>query len=851
MILFVLQMRVTGTDFSELNMNTDLAMPPKKRMRRAALLLLAIAACVAIGAAIFIPRLNRFQVDGQINLSGPIDEITIKRDEKGMPYVYANSLRDAIFGQGFVTAQDRIFQMQLMRLQAEGRLSELAGDQAKPSDVRSRTIGIARAAKKHAAMLDEASREVFQAYVDGINAFLDQCPGDLPIEFKLAGIQPDRWEIKDSLSILYLMSWDTSANLKHEVLTQMLIDKIGLDRALDLAPININADAPSQPDSASSQTGTHANGSAARQHPIFSPCQWLLADAKLAGLCDSGSLTIGSNNWTTAPAMSSGGKHAIMSGDPHLDPRMLPGIMYAVGFVFPDGRAVGAGPPGIPGFVVGRNEHVALSVTNNYGDVQDLYIETLDPASQANYREGGQSIPFRIEKETLKIKDKSSPDGYRNEEIELRFTSRGPVVSEVLPGLETDKVLTMRWAAVESMQPHLGLADVLTAKSVDEVDTMIQSVTSIVLNFVFADSSGNIGWRASGRIPIRNAESGTLPLLVDADAPWEDNWQGWIPFEEMPHDRNPERGWLGTANHYTVPPDYPYYYSNFAAPSYRYRQLKQRMTEDSDGLSVEEHWQIQRDTKNLMAASVAPALIEGLQADEETAPLADVLKKWDFHDDTDQAGPTVFQAVHREFAKAVYQDELGEQLADAMLGNWYFWQERFEAMVLSGDSPWFDDVSTADVKETIGDMIQRAGKAAIARMAPGLGRDPSTWLWGKVHTIQWVNPIRRSGIGKDWLGTAAHPVAGSGETLYRGWYDYDKPYAVSFAAAVRMVVDFGDSEKVQAILAGGSTARTFHPHQKDQIPAYLSGEPKHWWFSDQAIDSHAVSKLVLVPRKSM
>jgi penicillin amidase len=286
-------------------------------------------------------------------------------------------------------------------------------------------------------------------------------------------------------------------------------------------------------------------------------------------------------------------------------------------------------------------------------------------------------------------------------------------------------------------------------------------------------------------------------------------------------------GWLGTANHYTVPPDYPHYYSNYAAPSYRYRRMKQRIAENESGLSVDDHWSIQRDTKNLMAEAVTPILIDAFAASEETSELAKILRDWDLHDTIDQSGPTIFQAVYCEFAEAVYSDELGEELTQRMLGNWYFWQERFERMVLAGESRWFDDQSTPDVTETMGDMIQRGGRQAIVRLSPQLGPDLHSWDWGRVHTIQFVNPIRRSGIGRDWLGTSARPVNGSGETLYRGWYNFNDPSQVTFAAALRMVVDFGDSEKVRAVLAGGTTGRTFHPHQKDQIDAYLSGEPKH------------------------
>ena len=248
-----------------------------------------------------------------------------------------------------------------------------------------------------------------------------------------------------------------------------------------------------------------------------------------------------------------------------------------------------------------------------------------------------------------------------------------------------------------------------------------------------------------------------------------------------------------------------------------------------------------------MAEAVTPILIEALAADEQTAALAKVLEQWDFHDDVQNSGPTVFQTVYTELAAQVYRDELGDELTAKMLGNWYFWQERFEDLLRSGDADWFDDTETEDVTETAGDMIRRAGKSALARLQGELGADPNQWQWGKVHTIQWVNPIRRSGIGANWLGTKPIPVNGSGETLYRGWYNLNDPYGVTHTAAVRMVVDFGDNEKVRAVMGGGEVARTFHPHQKDQIDAYVSGQPLHWWFSDQALDQHAQSRLALMP----
>ncbi len=805
------------------------------------LLIAPVGGSVVGGIAIWIivPNLNLYQVDGEIQLPGAVDEVVILRDGKGMPYIYGNSLRDLFFAQGFVTAQDRLFQIHLMRLKAEGRLTELAGDIALDLDVRSRTIGFARAAKRHAEILDEESRRMFQAYADGINAFIECCEDDIPLEFLLSGLPTEPWAVEDSLSLMYLMAWDMSANLRHEVIAQLLVDKLGIDQASLLFPLNVYVDTP---EGEKPSAATAYGADAARTSQLLG----LEHDIEIAGLMTGGELQIGSNNWVTNPAVS-GGDYAMLAGDPHLDPRILPGIMYAVGYISPRNRAVGAGVPGIPGFIIGRNEHVATAVTNSYGDMQDLYVESIDPQQKNHYLQGGESLPFEFETETLRVRDASAADGFRTQEIKIRSTQRGPVVSGVFPGLTTDRVITLRWAALDSMQPRTGLVDLFNARSASDIDNALRSVTYIALNFVFADARGDIGWRASGSIPNRTDHSGALPFTIDPIKPWADNWNGWIPFNEMPHSRNPERGWLGTANHYTVAPDYPYYFSNFAAPSYRYRRLKQRIDASAGAMSVDEHWSIQRDTKNLMAEVLTGVFIEALAADEDTRILADVLRDWDFHDTLDQPGPTVFQSVYSELAKAIFRDELGEVLAGRMLENWYFWQERFQQIVLDDTQPWFDDQSTPDLKESREEMIRRAGKSVLARLKKQLGADPASWQWGRVHTMRFDNPIRRSGFGRAWLGSGPYPVNGSGETLYRGWYSFNDPSQVTYAAALRMVVDFGDSEKVRAVLAGGSTARTFHPHQKDQIEAYVSGAPMHWWFSDKAIEAHAVSRLRLLP----
>ena len=688
--------------------------------------------------------MNDYQKDGTLTLKGLKKGVTVKRDEKGMAYIYAENLHDAVMAQGFVTAQDRLFQMQLTRLFAQGRICELAGEKAKAIDVRMRTIGIHRIAKKQEKMLNRQTRDYFQWYVDGVNAFIGECPKDAHLEFKLTGIKPEPWTVTDSLSILYYMGFSTSANITTEIVAQMLMEAVGPEKAMEIMPININPDDPK----GKKQTPPHAS-----RVSVGFPFS---EDQKMLALIDHGPLRVGSNNWVVSPALSAG-KNAVLAGDPHLDTRILPGVWYPFGMITPEFRCVGAVIPGLPGFAIGRTSHIAIAMTNNYGDMQDLYVETVDPAQPDRYLEGKVSRPFEIIHEKLRIKDKEAPSGYREEEIEIKLTKRGPVVSDVLKGLETDKVITLRWAPRESMGERIGgLVEFLTARSINDLNESIEHAPMLCLNWVFADSSGNIGYRASGKIPIRTNNGGTFPYrAVDG----KDNWQGWIPQAEMPHSTNPEKGWIGTCNHKVVPWDYPYYYSSHFSPSYRYRRLKQLMNRPGPK-TVDEQWEYQRDEKNLLAEKIAPIMAKALLAHGDTREMGQILSGWNFMDNPDLAAPTIFQAVYIAFARMVFQDELGKKGTDTLLDDWYFWQERLEKMVLDGSSQWFDNTNTQGEVETLNDLFHQAGLAAATVLSTKFGNDPGHWLWGKVHTLELVSPLRRKGLGKGLLRQRPHAHGG-------------------------------------------------------------------------------------------
>ena len=791
---------------------------------------LVIVLIILISVPLLLRHLNRFQDTGTLNLPGLQKQVLVTRDEKGMAYIRAENMPDALMALGFVTAQDRLFQMELTRLFSEGRIGELVGAKAEKLDARMRTLGFYRQAEKQAQIFNAETRDYVQKYLDGVNAYIRDHQDSYPLEFKLAGIKPTNWEIADSLAIYFYMSWNSSANIQTEIITQMLVDKLGPEKASEIFPLNINPDAGNSDPSPRPRT----EAGLARID--------IAADSEIMAFLDDGPLRIGSNNWATAPKMSPRGK-PIVANDPHLDARILPGPWYPCGLILPDLRIVGVGVPGIPGIVVGRNENVAFGVTNAYGDSQDLYVETVDPANPDNYLEGEQSYPFDVITETLRFKDKDAPQGYSEKEIKIRLTHRGPVISGLMPELVTDKVISLRWAPYETMGPSLGLDRVMTARSTDDIFKALQDLNTLLLNVVFADVDGNIGWTATGQLPIRSQGDGTVPYVVRDG---RDNWVGWVPLADRPKKSNPDRGWLGTCNHMTVDADYPYYYSSHMSPSYRYRRLTELM-ESPGRKTTDDHWRFQRDDLNVMARTIAPIMTEIMLKRDDTKEMGEILKDWNFQDDPQAAAPTIFQDVYRNFARQVVEDELGPDLAMTLLRDWYFWQERLQLFVTEGDSVWFDDVRTENIRETMADLFHRAALETKSELGSTLGPDPKQWLWGRLHTQTFVSPIRREGFGTGLVGGGTYQARGSGETLCRGIYDYQDPFQVTVSASLRMVADLADRDKVLAVLPGGVTARVFNRHTTDQLPAFMNGDKMFWWFSDQAINEHGQSTLALVP----
>ena len=765
-------------------------------------------------------RINTIQRDGEITLKSLKAPVKIVRDEKGMPYIHAETLADAITAQGFVTAQDRLHQLEIIRLNSHGRYSELGGESKLKQDIFFRSLGFLRNARKHAKILNSESRQFIQWYANGINEYISQMKGEYPFEMRLAKLTADPWTVEDVISVLYMIGFSSSGNHKSEMLFSKLFQKLGPAGAMDLMPINIGPQC------------------------TFTEKTKKVPENKLAGLYSllkdvsisynapvDTSYRVGSNSWVVGPKRTKNNA-PILAGDPHLKTNRIPTTWYPTGIITPEYRMVGTGIPGSPGFYNLRTNYIAIGLTNSYIDCQDVYVEILDPKNPENYLEGAKSIPFTIIMETFKIRDKKESSGYREIQYPVMLTKRGPVI------FKSDKIaMTLRWSPMEKMTPELAMYDIIRSKSVSDIKKALSKETMHFFNRTFVDKDGSIGWHTTGPIPVRSQKTGAYPQQVKDS---RDNWIGWIPFEKMPHSYNPPQAWIGTANNMTVDSSYPYYTSSNFGSYYRYARMKEIM-DSAEDTTIDDHMEYQRDTKNIMAEHTAPTIVKILSSFEDTKELGETLAGWDFHDDKDRSAPAVFQIVIMKAALLTFKDELGEDLAREMLGDWYFWQTRFEKMLKDGSSPWFDVKSTEDV-ESMKDIIHQAGLEAIDQYGDG----PE---WGDLHVMEFLNFLIFEGPLKSLVDAGSYPMSGSGETLYRARYEFNKPFAPAYTASLRMVADMSDNEKVLAVLPGGTSGRIFDKHYKDQVEAFMKGEKKYWWLSDELIKEHTESTLVLKPGK--
>lgn len=801
-------------------------------------ILLSLLLLIVIAGIYYVNTFNDYQQDGELTLAILNKPVTVVRDDLGIPYIYAESMADALRAQGFIIAQNRLYQAELYKHIAQGRLAELIGQRGEKTDVLIRTVGIQQLAAKQLEQLNDDAKRFYQHYIDGINAYINQQQHEHPFSLTLLDLSPKPWTLQDIIALQYFQIWSSTANWRTELLAQQLIGSLGAELANEISQVSINPE-DEVVVAANLLDDLPAGLQPVELQPVELQPVKLRIDAALLQAFPN-PLNAASNAWASDAKKSANGA-AIFSNSPHIDASTLPGFWQPMGLFTPELRAIGAAAPGTPGFGIARTEDIVFGATNDNSDGVDLYIETLDPNIVDHYLEGEKSIAMTIRNEVMLIKDDNAEGGFQQKSLRIRSSRRGPLLSDHGISLADNKAIALRWAAINSIADSLGTEELLLAKNIDQARAALRK-NPTPLSHIVVDKHGDIARISTGRVPKRLRGDGSKPYVVTDSS---DNWDGVIPFDEMPMNIRPASGWAGTANHRVVKADYPYAYSTFFSSSWRYRRIKEFMTAHKT-VSVDNHWSLINDVKNPMAQKLAPLFISVLNANEDTINLAKILSDWNLRDDINQSGAAVFQLMVKHFARLTFSDNIDTALWPEFFDATYYWQERLLLLMQDNHNHWFDDITTGPI-ETRDDLLRFAAKASIDELTQRLGADPANWQWGNVLTITFSSPVIPGKSAAEWLGAGTRPMFGSSQTLNRGKYPYSSDYKAKYIDSIRFVADMSDNEKVVAVVPGGSSGRYLDPSLHNQTDAWMNGSQHSWWFSDEKIKAHAVHTLKLNP----
>ncbi|WP_106588534.1 penicillin acylase family protein [Salsuginibacillus halophilus] len=776
---------------------------PKKRRRRTYILIGILGSGIILLTASIIWGYLQMQrplpsTDGEIPVPYMEDGASIVRDSQGVPHIEADNTFDLYFAQGFATAQDRLFQMDMSRRQASGTLSEVVGEDALETDKYFRTFGLRRAAEASLEEYDDNTISALQAYTEGVNAFMERAVREqkLPVEFRILGFQPDTWTPLDSLTIGKMMAYDLGGKWEGQAFRHWAASKFPDEKVEDLMPA-YPADGPNV---------LEAN----REHSVNVAHHFQ----------DIGPLIPppdhGSNNWVVSGEHTKSGE-PLLANDPHLS-LMTPSIWYESHLSGPDHQVTGVVFPGVPGIVVGHNEHVAWGVTNVSPDVQDVFLEQRNEDNPHEFLYDGEYEEATVIEEEIFVDDRDEP--VIHEVVETR---RGPLISEFAypedaEGHPPETALSMKWTAHDATAELAAVLDFNRAENWEEFEEALRSFEAPAQNFVFADTEGNIAYRANGRIPIRSQGEGLLPKPGwDPDYGWDD----YIPWDELPTIINPESGMISTANNRIDDDDYTHHLTHSWAQPFRHSRILE-VLDDGDNFTPEDMQALQMDTKNLQAEELLPLLTEAVQnasaekrAEDEEA--LEVLASWDFYDDRDKAGPAVFHLWRLALIDILFADEMNEDLLELFSGKEGIVDNMIRSAADGEPGAWI--AARGGLEGLALESLQKA----IDEGRDELGASPSDWEWGDFHQVTFEHPLGAVPPLNYLFNPGTQPMDGSPITVQAAGYDDEAPGEVATAAGWRGVMDLNDLSESYHSVAPGQSGHRFSPWYDDQIDDWIEG----------------------------
>ena len=711
-------------------------------------------------------------LDGNVSVAGIDAAVEIVRDRHGVPHINAQSPNDAYYGLGYAHAQDRLWQMEVNRRIGAGRLSELTGADTLALDRNMRTLGVYHVAQQNYANLDPETRAALEAYARGVNAYIasrDLLRRPLPPEFIILGIEPQPWTPADSLVWGKMMALSLNVNMSDELLRAHMAQILDPDQLADIYP--------GYPHPREHELGGLAE--------IYDSIPWIGAWRALTMKSDGEN---GSNNWVVSGNRTATGK-PLLANDPHLG-LSVPSIWYLAHLSAPGLDVVGATLPGIPAVLIGRNDRIAWGFTNTYGDVQDVFIERVDKSNPGRYDSPQGPRPFTVREEIINVKDGEPV------RLAVRSTRHGPVISDLMSDRRKAEmggyVLALAWTALDAHDTtSRATLNIQRARNWDEFVDALRDYAGPQQNMVYADVDGHIGFYAPARIPRRDPSNkilGTLPA-PGWDARYD--WQGFLPFEELPHEYDPAGGTIATANNAIVDSRYPHHITFDWEHPYRIRRIHE-LIDARDKHSIESFRGAQGDNVSPMARDFLDILTKITPLSAAGKRAIELLQAWDGDMDLNRPEPLIFSHWYRQLERRIYADELGPLFKE----SWHY-RPLFVQRALLERNTWCDNVTT-DAVETCDQAVAEALEHAVRVLAEAYGDEMTKWRWGDVHyahmkhlPFTFIPVLNR-------IFDLRIDASGGPFTLNRGGYSVAKdkaPFAQVHGASFRAIYDLDDLDR--------------------------------------------------------
>ncbi|HUP28061.1 MAG TPA: penicillin acylase family protein [Chloroflexia bacterium] len=779
-------------------------------------------------------------IDGTVKMSGLSAPATITRDAYGVPHIVAANVEDLYAAQGYVHAQDRLFQMFLLRAAGEGRLSEAFGSGFLETDRFLRTVGFHRAAEAELAQMDPQVRKGLEAYARGVNEFLHTHTDALPLEFNIRGLKMRDWSATDSVTFGKLQAWDLTDSWDDDLMTADLTAKVGVGKLAQLLP--------GYPDDAPVIVPGAGSGG-------YLPALQAYSKYVRPYLPNFGLSELGSNNWVVDGTKSVTGK-PLLSNDPHLGVRN-PSIWYEVHLSTSDGKydATGFGFASAPGIVTGHNQNIAWGVTNTGADVQDLFLETLDPEHHpGQYKSGESWLPIQVVTETINI------DGAAPVTQTVRITGHGPILSDTVTVSPTigstlgssvaGKAYSLQWTGLKPGKLLEAVYGLQTASNWEQFRAALSKWTVPGQNFVYADRAGNIGYQMTGELPVRR-QRGSANVPIPGGGGLYD-WADTIPFDELPSSYNPPEHFIATANNRPFGPDYKYEVPGDWAYPWRISRITE-MLKAKDKLGADDFKAMLMDTKSPLAKKAAP-IFAGLkpQTDEEKKVVG-MFQGWDGDLKADSVTAAIYEVMSQQALSQTLSDDLGQDLYIEYVGtNAGAARRSLELLLDKPDDPLWDNSATPQ-KEQRDDILLSSLTAALADLKSVLGDNMEEWQWGKIHTLTAAHPFGSQAALAGVFNLQPVQLGGDGTTVSVAPYPLEVPfpafqrYPVQSHQSYRMIIDLSDWSKSQSIYATGQSGQPFSNHWGDMLGNWQRGEYNPMLYTRQDIDASKEGVLTLTP----